>query len=83
MQNINSSIYKYGKLGIFLTLNGQFAYLQSSRLKHILLCGLQPSPGMIYCGDLLTEIGLKHVADSFLKTFIEDVRDPLPLFALR
>lgn len=55
MQDINSSIYKYRKLCIFLTLNGQFAYFQSSRLKHILLCEFQPSPGMIYCGDLYTE----------------------------
>lgn len=30
---------------------------------------------MNYSGGLLTEMGFKHVADSFLKTFIEDVRN--------
>lgn len=58
--------------------NGQFAYMQSSAL----LCGLQPRPGMNYSGGLLTEMGFKHMADSFLKTFIEDVRNLQAFFFL-
>lgn len=54
-------------------------YAESSAL----LCGLQPRPGMNYSGDLLTEMGFKHVADSFLKTFIEDVRNFLLFFSFR
>lgn len=45
--------------------------------------GIQPSPEIIYSGNLFTEMGLKHVANSVLKTFSEDIRDSLPLFAFR
>lgn len=47
MQNISGSIYKCEKMGIFFTLNGQFA--SSNPLNEDTLCyGIQPSPGNLH-----------------------------------